>query len=69
MTPDEVIEFIAEEMWQVDNLRVNGKRRSVNWPEDLHPELAETHRYNARHIILSLSSKGIKLTDTPKEKE
>lgn len=30
---DKVIEAIAEEMWQEENLRIHNKRRSVPWSE------------------------------------
>ena len=50
MTRDEMIEVIAEEIWQSENIRIHGKRRSVEWPEDVHPELVDSYKLTATHL-------------------
>lgn len=69
MTYDETVDLIAEEMWQAESIRIQGRRRTVEWPHSLHQELVASYRLTAMHLMDVISSHGCDPTYTMEERE
>ena len=62
MTPDELVEKVAEELWQADSLRVVGFRRSVPWSE-AGPAAHQQWRPLARAAIALVLGEAARVAD------
>ena len=63
------VDLIAEEIWQSENIRIHGRRRSVDWPEDVHEELVDSYKLTAVHLMDVLFADMFSKVDKPEERE